>query len=453
MMDLEKLPVVVIGAGPVGLAAAAHLTERGVTFVLLEAGPGPAASVREWKHVRLFTPWRYNIDTAARRLLAPTGWQEPDGDTLPTGRQLLTDYLAPLAALPDIAASLRLDSRVEAISRVGYDRIRTPGRESAPFRVRIVNRSGTTSEIAARAVVDASGTWRTPNHLGADGLPAYGERPGVRHLVTGLPDVLGVDRDRFAGRHTIVVGAGHSATTTLLALGELRTSSPATAVTWAIRGPSPTRAYGDTTDELPARGAIGARLRDLVEADAVQLVTDFFTHRLETSPTGIEVTGRNPDGVERHLVGDLVVNATGFRPDHHLAAELRLTLDSTLGCPRAIAPLIDPNEHFCGSVPAHGVDQLAHDEVGYYIAGVKSYGRAPTFLLATGYEQVRSVVAALAGDWAAARDLSRSPTAPGLASICAPAQPARAAQASPCAGPPQTPDAAETPTSARVTRA
>jgi len=70
-----------------------------------------------------------------------------------------------------------------------------------------------------------------------------------------------------------------------------------------------------------------------------------------------------------------------------------------------LAPLIDPNHHSCGTVPPHGVDELTHPELGYYAIGVKSYGRAPTFLLATGYEQARSVVAALAGDWEAARDV------------------------------------------------
>src|SRR5215210_1064410 len=85
--------------------------------------------------------------------------------------------------------------------------------------------------------------------------------------------------------------------------------------------------------------------------------------------------------------------------------ELRLGFDPAVEAPTALAPLIDPNLHSCGTVPPHGVDELAHPEPGFYIVGMKSYGRAPTFLLLTGYEQARSVVAALAGDWAAARDV------------------------------------------------
>ena len=101
----------------------------------------------------------------------------------------------------------------------------------------------------------------------------------------------------------------------------------------------------------------------------------------------------------------MIVNATGARPDHSVTTELRLDVDPILGSTRALAPLIDPNVHSCGTVPPHGVDELAHPEPGFYVVGAKSYGRAPTFLLATGYEQARSVVAALDGDWAAARDV------------------------------------------------
>ena len=105
---------------------------------------------------------------------------------------------------------------------------------------------------------------------------------------------------------------------------------------------------------------------------------------------------------EREIVADEVIAATGFRPDLTLLGELRLDLDDRVEAARALAPLIDPNLHSCGSVPPHGVSS-SPPRAGVYIVGMKSYGRAPTFLLRTGYEQVRSVAAALAGDWEAAR--------------------------------------------------
>ncbi|MFI6801699.1 FAD-dependent oxidoreductase [Streptosporangium canum] len=389
-----ELPVVVIGAGPVGLAAAAHLTERGIDFLLLEAGDRVAASVAQWGHVRVFSPWKYNIDAAARRLLEADGWTAPDADWLPVGAELIDDYLAPLAKR--FGDKVRLGAKVTAISRLGYDRVRTAGREEVPFLIRLEGGE----ELRARAVVDASGTYTSPNVLGASGLPAHGE--GAVFVDHALPDVLGTDRDRYEGKHTLVVGAGHSAATTLLALAELEN----TPITWAIRGGSAGRTYGGgDADALPARGALGTRLRAHVDSGRIQLLTDFFTHRVGESEAGIEVISRDPAGHEQSVRVERIVSATGYRPDHAIASELRLDLDPILGSPRQMAPLIDPNQHSCGTVPAHGVDELAHPEPGYYAVGVKSYGRAPTFLMATGYEQVRSVVAALAGDWEAARDV------------------------------------------------
>jgi thioredoxin reductase len=399
---VNDLPVVVVGAGPVGLAAAAHLAHRDLPFVLLESGPGPGAAIAEWGHVRVFSPWRYDIDAAARRLLDAAGWVAPQPEQLPTGAELVERYLQPLATLPALAPHIRYGARVVAVSRVGYDRVRTAGRDAAPFLVRLADGG----ELLARTVIDATGSWRTPNPLGAAGIPAVGERAAAGFIDTALPDVLGADRDRFAGRHTLVVGAGHSAANTILALTTLARTEPGTTVTWAIRAGSPTRAYGGgDADALPARGALGATLRDHVSAGRVDLRTGFSVQALRVAGDRVEVLSRDPAGAGQSVTVDRIVSATGFRADHTIAAELRLDLDPVLGATRALAPLIDPNEHSCGTVPPHGVDQLTHPETGYYAVGVKSYGRAPTFLLATGYEQVRSVVAALAGDWAAARDV------------------------------------------------
>ncbi|GIF07341.1 FAD-dependent oxidoreductase [Actinoplanes siamensis] len=395
--NFPELPVVVIGAGPVGLAAAAQLTERGLPFLVLESGDNPAAAVRAWGHVRLFSPWRYNIDAAAARLLAAAGWVRPDDDWLPTGAELAADYLQPLADLPTLKPHVRYESRVVAVTRLGLDRVRSAGREQTPFLVRLADGQ----DVLAQAVIDASGTWSTPNVLGASGIPAHGETAAARFLESALPDVLAGDRDRFAARHTLVVGAGHSAANTLLALAELAEQAPGTTVTWAIRASGPARTYGgEAADALPARGALGSRLREHVENGTITLLSGFSVQTVTTSGDTVTVS----DG-ERSVTADRIVSATGFRPDHTITGELRLDLDPVLGSTRALAPLIDPNEHSCGTVPPHGADELGHPEPGYYAIGVKSYGRAPTFLLATGYEQARSVVAALAGDWEAARDV------------------------------------------------
>lgn len=188
-----ETPVVIIGAGPVGLAAAAHLAEHGLPFVILEAGAEVGHSVLSWGQVQLFSPWRYCVDAAARRLLEPTGWQARDPESYPTGRALVEDYLAPLAAHPAIAPHLRLGRRVVAISREGVDKLSNAGREDAPFVLHVECADGE-ELVRAGAVLDASGTYGTPNLLGAGGLPAPGERAAAASIFYGIPDVLGAHR-------------------------------------------------------------------------------------------------------------------------------------------------------------------------------------------------------------------------------------------------------------------
>ncbi|GIG39270.1 flavoprotein [Cellulomonas phragmiteti] len=392
----------VIGAGPVGLAAAAHLLERGLEPLVLEAGDAPGAAVSSWGHVRLFSPWRHDVDAAARRLLEPTGWAEPDGDALPTGAELVRDYLAPLASIPAIATRLRTRTRVLAVARDGADRTRSLGRERRAYRVRTLTADGRVEDVLARAVVDASGTYGTPNPLGSSGWPAVGEREAASYVTGPLPDVLGAERARFAGRHTLVVGMGHSAANTLLSLVELAETAPGTTITWAIRGGSARRLFGGgSADELPARGLLGTRLQEAVAAGSLTLVTRVSIEQLVPAGETVQVLGRARDeALDLHV--HAVVNATGFRPDLDMLREVRLDLDPVVESPARLADLIDPNLHSCGTVPPHGEAVLSHPDDGFYLVGMKSYGRAPTFLLATGYEQVRSVAAALAGDRAAA---------------------------------------------------
>jgi hypothetical protein len=417
MTGLDSLPVAVIGAGPVGLAAAAHLLERGLEPLVLEAGPTVGAAIREWGHIRLFSTWQYNLDAAAVRLLERNGWEAPRPTALPYGNQIAAEYLEPLAATPELKDRIRTRSRVTAVTREGMDKGRSLGRENAPFVLRIQDPQGDVVEVLARAVIDASGTWSTPAPLGSSGLPVAGEAPArAAGLVTGpLPDV---ERDGFAGCRTLVIGSGHSAANMVLDLARLARTTPETEVFWAIRVASPDRAYGGgDADKLPARGQLGTRLRTAVETGTVQLLTSFRTEHVEVMD-GSSLRIHAQDG--RALNVDRVISATGFRPDLGILSELRLDLDPAVDAPRALGPLIDPDFHSCGTVPPHGVKVLAQPEKDFYLAGMKSYGRAPTFLMATGYEQVRSIAAALAGDTAAAHAVELQLPETGVCSTAIP---------------------------------
>jgi thioredoxin reductase len=388
-----ELPVAVIGAGPQGLAAAAHLLERGIEPVVLEAGNGPAAAVRAWGHVRMFSSWSELIDAAAARLLESTGWTPPSTG-YPTGQEWIEGYLSPLAAKLD--GRVRYGTRVTGVSRRGRDRLVSADRDEQPFVIHVTGRDGAESRFGARAVIDASGTWRQPNPVGADGLPAMGERNAASTGALSYAPPTEAQTATLAGKHVLVVGSGHSAMTAVIELAGV-----AARLTWVLRR----GAVGDTfgggeADALPQRGALGQRARRAVDAGLVELVTGFRTERVEMVDGRVVLVSE--DG--RALPGaDQVVVLTGFRPDLSFLSEMRLELDPVLQAPSKLAPEIDPNVHSCGSVPPHGAQELAHPEAGLYLVGMKSYGRAPTFLAMTGFEQVRSVVAELAGDHDAAR--------------------------------------------------
>jgi cation diffusion facilitator CzcD-associated flavoprotein CzcO len=402
----DQLPVVVIGAGPVGLAAAAHLAVRQVPFLVLERGDGPAAAMRQWAHVTIFSPWRFNVDRAARALLEPTGWQiaaerlERD----PTAHELIEDYLKPLAAHPSIAPFVRYGATVTGVARQDMDLLPDRGRAERPFEV-VAQMAGGEQRFSARAVIDASGTWYSPNPAGANGLAAPGERDCVERIAYGLPDVCGRERRRYAGRRVLVVGGGHSAMDATLDLARLKQEVPSTRILWAMRNEPSARTFGgEDADQLASRGALGSRARRLLTSGTVEMLAPFRTSGFKLDGDAIAVTGSTGLSTVRVVVDEVIV-ATGFRPDVSWLSEVRLDLDPVVQAPRILAPLIDPNVHSCGDVPPHGHRELRQPEPDFYMVGMKSYGRAPTFLMATGYEQVRSVVAAIAGDQAAADDV------------------------------------------------
>lgn len=219
-----------------------------------------------------------------------------------------------------------------------------------------------------------------------------------------MPDVLGADRGRYAGRRTMVLGSGDSALGNLISLARLADQASGTAIVWAARNRDLTRALGGgAADQLPERGALGTRVRDLAARGALDVVRPFAVDEIARAPDGtLLVAGAGGTG-RLAIAADELIVATGFRPDLAMLGEVRLDLDPALDCPRILAPLIDPNLHSCGTVRPHGAAELQQPEPGLFIVGMKSYGRAPTFLLATGYEQVRSVATFLAGDIEASR--------------------------------------------------
>lgn len=404
-MTKQNLPVAIIGAGPVGLAAAAHLIEYGKTALIFEAGESVGHNMMNWSHVRMFSPWEYTVDAAMVRLLENTDWEMPAKASLPTGGDLVTRFLRPFAELPEVKSQLRLDSKVVAISRVHTDKMKDKSRDNLPFILHIEEGNGEEYFVEASAVIDASGTWHNPNPIGAHGLSAPGEKANRNAIFYGIPDILGEHTPRYANKRVLVVGSGHSAINALLELGKLHKDYPETTVFWAMRGNNLQKVYGgELNDQLPARGALGTRIRKLVDNGAVTILSPFYLSRIDNENGALYVTGETDNGEEKVLV-DEIIGTTGARPDLEMLRELRLEIDPSLESTPTLAPMIDPNLHSCGTVRPHGEAELRHPEKNFYMVGMKSYGRAPSFLLATGYEQARSVVAYLAGDYEAAKEV------------------------------------------------
>ncbi|MGE7093922.1 FAD-dependent oxidoreductase [Lysinibacillus sp. NPDC048646] len=411
----KNLPIVIIGAGPIGLATAAHLVEQNQSFILLEAGKDIAHNIRTWGHVTLFSPWRYNINKAAKALLEGTDWQEPDLETIPTGHELIDLYLKPLAAVSQIKPYIHLNSKVVGISRQLNDKMKSKNRVNQSFQI-YIEMEDDVKIIEAKTVIDATGTWRNPNPANSTGVWLQTEKVLADYIEYGIPN-LNMNPTRYANKKIAVIGGGHSAINTLLALAELQKENTSTKLVWIMRKKSVEEAYGgEEKDALAARGALGIRIHELVDTGKIEVVTPFYISKVKKDEK-INIVG-TLNGEQQVITGfdELIINA-GNRPDFTINNELRLSIDPATESVQALAPLIDPNEHSCGTVRAHGEEILRQPEQGFYIVGAKSYGRAPTFLMATGYEQVRSITAYLSGDEEASQRVELALPQTGVCSI------------------------------------
>lgn len=413
--SLNQLPVAIIGAGPVGLAAAAHLVNQGQDFIVLESGSSVGSNILEWGHVRLFSPWQYNIDKVAKKLLENSGWNEPPANELPIGKELVECYLEPLAKLPAIQNNLFLNSKVVSVSKKGLDKMKNLGREETSFIIYVEQQQGMTKRIEAKAVIDATGTWSHPNPVNADSIWTSSELELNKHIYYGIPDMKGRQRKRYEGKRIAVVGGGHSAINTILELSQLRNHIE---IYWIMRKNSVEEAYGgEENDALKGRGQLGSRIHQLVDAGLVKVLTPFKVYQLNQNNGRIDLKGEY-EGNDFTLSGiDEIITNTGSRPDFSFLREIRLSVDTATESVAALSPLIDPNFHSCGTVRPHGEEVLRQPEKNFYIVGGKSYGRAPTFLMATGYEQVRSVVSYLSGDIEASKKVELELPETGVCSI------------------------------------
>jgi len=417
MEATTSLPVAVIGAGPVGLAAAAHLQLRGIPFILLEAGSTVASNILSWKHIRVFSPWKYNIDKAARELLKASSWRSPDDEGLPTGGELFHQYFKPLYELPFIRNHTFLQAKVLSIGRKNLDKMKTSGRDKLPFVIQVLQ-GNEVNQFEARSVIDATGTWTSPNPIGSGGVYAFGEVENRDKIFYGIPNILEEHAQRYKNKKVLVVGSGHSSINAILELDKLKDKYPNTEINWVMRKKSVRDVYGgQENDALEARGALGIKIQELVNTERVNVYTPFQIHQIIKNGGQLSLIGFQSDQKFVLPAIDEIISNTGSRPEFSFIREVRLNIDPSLESVSTLAELIDPNVHSCGTVRPHGEKELRHPEKDFYIVGSKSYGRAPTFLMATGYEQVRSIVAAIDGDMQAALSVELDLPETGVCSV------------------------------------
>jgi len=377
----------ILGAGPIGLETTLYARFLGYDVVVYERGD-VAASIRQWAHVRMFTPFEQNHSPLGLAAIQAQdeAYQPPDNAALLTGQEWISRYLSPLAQTDLIADHLRLSTSVLAVGKEevlrhdmpGHDDKGMPGHDDRgdwSFRVLSRDVHGAEQIEVFDGVLDCTGVFANANWLGHGGIPAIGESELREAIEYRLPNILGRDRPRYAGKHTLVIGAGSSAATNIVALAELAESAAGTRITWITRREGAAVAGGPLqvmeNDPLPARAELARRANALSQSGGAiaywaQVVVERVSRSAANQPFSVELSGEHAGRIQ---VDEIIANV-GFRPDRRLFDELQIEDD-----PRRTA---DPGP-------------LRQVEPNYYILGHKSYGRIPNFLFRDGLSQIRDV--------------------------------------------------------------
>ena len=393
MMD-SKRRIAIIGAGPIGLEAAlygATLGDDVRVFERIEVG----GNILDWGHVRMFSPWKMNVTPLGRRV---AGLVSLVDDECPTGREFAESYLFALAQALQLRERIFTGATVIHTARkrkLKHDDIGHPRRSESPFRLMVRHASGKEVMVEADVVIDASGVYSNPSYMGDGGIPALGELVNRHRIVYRLDDILGADRAKYEGKTTLVVGAGHSAATTIVALKVLADAAPKTRAIWAVRANRKKPFEMNGNDPLSGRAALMKKCNELAEGanPGIQYLTgctvESIAYHGATDQFDVVL---NNGHAPLSMTVDRVIAHVGLGPDNSIYRQLQVhECYATLGPMQLAAVLLGETSADCLAQQSHGPDQLKVPEPDFFIVGHKSYGTRANFLLRVGHEQVRDV--------------------------------------------------------------
>lgn len=418
------MKIVIVGGGPIGVEAALYGANAGCDVQLFERG-ALCANVRSWGYTQLFTEWKRNRSPLATRLLRENGAQLPPEATTSSGDELAT-YVEQLAQLEALRGRVFPFSEVVALTRervLKSDFVGDARRAQAPFRLIVKDANGE-RVVHADVVIDATGVYATPNPLGNGGALCPGENAALDQIDYALPDVAGRDLSRFADRHTLVVGSGHSAASTLRSIGDLFARFSHTKMTWVVRRDVPFHGAPYTPDpheSSPHREALHRRANELASDNRVDFRARTVVEEIEYSMSDkrfrvVLNTLQNGEIYFDEIVCDNIVCHTGFRPDASLWRELQIVEHPATGGPFSLGEVLlsanrkagvglstgyaekknDENPDSTPPIEALGDERnerslLIQNEPNFYVVGIKSYGRDAGFLMQNGFRQIRDV--------------------------------------------------------------
>ena len=390
--------IAILGAGPIGLEAGLAAADAGFDFCIYETAPHAAGNVRRWGHVRLFSPWDLNVSERMARHLEAAGHDVPTGKECPTGDELADQLLEPVASLSEITSNLATSTKVVAVGRkrlLKHEEVGTELRAQQPFRLVVRGPDGVERVEEANIILDCTGTYSKPNALGGDGIAAPGEAAADSHIVRHIPNPT-EEPSVWAGKTLLLVGAGHSAQTAISDLADFAKEHPETRVIWAMRSTTPSWRI-DPDDPLPERSELAARAADIASgaSEHVEVMTGVVVDALHHRDTYVDVELAGRDG-EHHVVkADLIVSLTGYIGDAELYRQLQVHECYATSGPMNLAAALQGGSDDCLDQKSHGADTLASPEPGFFILGIKSYGRTGGFLMRVGWDQVDEVFSIL----------------------------------------------------------